>query len=56
MPTTQSRFRSLMKLHEKTIIEDALRQHEGHPLKTALWLDVHPESLRRKMVEHGLRR
>lgn len=55
MPINQSRFRSLMKLHEKAIIADALLQHDGHQIKAALWLDIHPESLRRKIVEHGLR-
>lgn len=55
MPINQTRFRSLMKQHEKAIIVDALQQHDGHQIKAALWLDIHPESLRRKIVEHGLR-
>ncbi len=54
MSFSQSRFRSLMKLHKKAIIKDALRQHEGHLQRAALWLGIHPESLRRKLVEHGL--
>lgn len=56
MATPKSRFRALMQQHEKTIIEDALRQHDGHPIKAAVWLEIHPESVRRKTVAYGLAR
>lgn len=45
-----------MQQHEKAIIEDALRQNDGHPIKAAMWLEIHPESVRRKMVAYGLER
>lgn len=54
MSFLKSRFRSLMKQHEKIVVEDALQQNGNHFLATALWLGIHPESLRKKMVEHRL--
>lgn len=56
MSLPKSRFRALMQQHEKAIIEDALRQHDGHHIKAAVWLEIHPESVRRKMVRYGLTR
>lgn len=56
MKLPKSRFRALMRQHEQAIIEDALRLYDGHPIKAAVWLEIHPESVRRKMVAFGLAR
>ena len=56
MSLPKSRFRALMMQHEKAIIEDALRLYDGHHIKAAVWLEIHPESVRRKMVRYGLTR
>jgi Fis family transcriptional regulator, factor for inversion stimulation protein len=44
----------VMDAVEKPLLEAVLRQAGGNQSKAADWLGIHRNSLRRKMVQHGL--
>jgi Fis family transcriptional regulator, factor for inversion stimulation protein len=52
--TPHSMYDMLIRLAEKPLLEVVMKHSDGNQSKAAEWLGINRNTLRRKLVDHGL--